>query len=426
MTTQKQGKISFEELDNSIIPLGIPTGFLWIENFLKNKLYKNSNKIYTTFTNEIQDLGKIYYVNNVTGSDANDGLTIDTPLKRMTVALAKIDVNTIVLDGTRQYYVFSMNGTPIDKSINIITYGNTKSATLNYSYIPFAKTVGQTNVWEATVANIGTVVDLITRNVDGDLLEYQNVIDLATCDSTPYSYYESGGTLYVNRDGTQVEGDISVVYDTIDVFDIDLVSGVEITIENLEFLGAVNITGEGTVFFKNCSFNYAQNGSGLKVNSDATVVLENCKAVSNTDNGFAYFTGSKAIEINCKGYKNGSVAGGGTNNGSTGHGNCKIIRLNGEYYENRGPNIADVQDGCQSWNLGCISRDSSLGSGSTQDVDFQAKAEGGTTDMWLEKCDSAKSESGFSLFTNEANVYIKNNNLLTVSTLNGGTINRYV
>src|SRR5699024_7269484 len=86
--------------------------------------------------------------------------------------------------------------------------------------------------------------------------------------------------------------------------------------------------------------------------------------------------------------------------GSTMHDGGQIIRVNGAYYRNEGPNVADVNDGTQSWNLGCIGLESRS---SVNGSDFRARD---NMMMRLEGCitnDSIKieSESGATIETDD-------------------------
>src|SRR5699024_1944379 len=113
-----------------------------------------------------------------------------------------------------------------------------------------------------------------------------------------------------------------------------------------------------------CSWKYMhgnQQGGLELVGGDA--YLQNCVASQNRADGFNYHHGNgrknRVIEVDCVGRFNGNRPSPiHSDNGSTMHDGGQIIRVNGAYYRNQGPNVADVNDGTQSWNLGCIGLES--------------------------------------------------------------------
>src|SRR5699024_3407986 len=116
-----------------------------------------------------------------------------------------------------------------------------------------------------------------------------------------------------------------------------------------------------------CSWKYMhgnQQGGLELVGGDA--YLQNCVASQNRADGFNYHHGNgrknRVIEVDCIGRFNGNrLSAIHSDNGSTMHDGGQIIRVNGAYFGNEGPNVADVNDGTQSWNLGSIGLESRSG-----------------------------------------------------------------
>jgi hypothetical protein len=130
---------------------------------------------------------------------------------------------------------------------------------------------------------------------------------------------------------------------------------------------------------KNCNSYYAQ-GDCTDVTGNVDCIFENCVSAEGDSDGFNYHWYDpylfSAIEINCKGFSNGdgSLL---TNNGSTIHDGGIIARFGCEYYDNYGPNVADVNSSF-CWNVNVESRDSAAPS---NNYDFYIDG-----DMWCDRC----------------------------------------
>ncbi len=149
----------------------------------------------------------------------------------------------------------------------------------------------------------------------------------------------------------------------------------------------------GSATFVDCEFQTSQSLEAFGLSStaagvDHVVQFIRCKCVNGFNDGFCLTTiaaGStcKWLELGCTATLNGKEVG--THQGSTvhkvaGNGAISVIRINGVYYNNYGPqNIADV-GGVESWNLGVVSHTIS---GPNNSVAFY-NGDAGT--MWLQSC----------------------------------------
>ena len=151
---------------------------------------------------------------------------------------------------------------------------------------------------------------------------------------------------------------------------------------NFEFYNHFDFNTFGTLIFKNCKFGNSTTGNTFCATNGDLVVMDNCTATNSYADGFNY-NNTDFIEINCISYANGLKRNEDTSNGSTSHNNCRGLRINGLYFDNKGPNVADVHNtgdvnlqmcvGCTAYN--------SLASSASYKLDFQ------TTDkMWLDSC----------------------------------------
>lgn len=400
-----------------------PSGFSWVDHPLKDKVsIDNSGKYIVNYDVSVnQPTGKTYYVDQGAGNDANDGLTPGTALKKILTAYNKSDVKVIILCNERWYYANEFNGViTINKSVSLKTLYGAKAVLSNHNSTSWAKTAGATSVYQATRANASIVVDITRKDSFGDRLALKLVSSIAECDATDDSYFISGTTVYTHIKGGGSPGfGIYILQNDVPAIEINLTNTGLLYMENIDVLGGFVVNGSGgSVFGKNCNFQYGKTDDSVNI-AGAFSILQNCVGSQGLYDGFSYSGAIGAIEINCVGRNNG-IGVGNTNNGSTAHTGSKVIRVNGNYFNNQGPNVADVQDNTESWNMGCTAHDS-LGT-DTQQCDFQTQD--GLAKMFLEGC------TGFnSLYSIRANttakMYIRNNDFSTFSLVNPATIEEY-
>ena len=231
--------------------------------------------------------------------------------------------------------------------------------------------------------------------------------------ATPNSWcFDSNtNTVYVHTfDSRAPDSNIKVSVD-VPIFSIN--NGITVYLEGIKcYFGqgvAVNTpdgTATPTFLAKNCKFNYTDNLNGLNVNGAKLIILKDCESSNNYKDGFNYHDKLSAtgefIEINCVGRNNGRD-GAGVNNGSTSHENYKGIRIGGQYDNNDGPNVADVNN-AMTLNVGCSAYDSKTTIG--EQVDFRVDNK-----MWLDNCYSKGSQ--YSVLGNPtATIKIRNSVLL--------------
>lgn len=282
----------------------------------------------------------------------------------------------------------------LTKSVNIIAPdGATLCVYRNRSWV---KTDGYTNVYQVS-ANLSPIIDSTYTDVDGDMIPYSVVSDIASVDATEHSYFVDNNVTYVHAAsspttifGLESAKNIHAEYD----------SDQTLYLEGLNLYGgvysAVRVINTGSdrpkVVAKNCKFGYAQQLNSF-YNQGCDSILQNCTAMYGAHDGFNYHNNGsnipKAVEINCKG-KNNGTAEGNTYNGSTIHDGGKIVRVLGEYSGSKGPDVADVNTDTESFNIGCAAHDS-RGNG-TQAVEFLIE----TGKMWNINCVGYGDSVGYS------------------------------
>ena len=393
---------------NFNIPVFTPLNFTEKNHLLNNKIFTDG-KVKFKVNIDMNDYklsgGKTYYLDVKKGNNANDGLSKDTPMQSFRDLIPKVSDNDTIIVAEGKY--FRDRGILIEKafnkSVNII--GENNNVKIIIADEPtWKKTSGRTNVYEFNRSATDRVVDV---NNDTELKKV-NSIDLV--DTTPNSYFIDGAMVYTNADNMP-NTDIVPVISSNNIQTTSLAS--DIYFENIKFIGGrncveLNLSSSNSAFFNNCSFKYCASKyyNGLAIIGGENIVLNNCTANNNSLDGFNYHIGSDGskpfiIEIGCVGLNNGSekgTAGVKSNNGSTIHDGLKGIRANGLYGRNDGGNVADVNEGTESWNLGCTAFESYQGK------DFQTSS---GSNMWLDNCIAYGSENSINSADSNSTVYTR-------------------
>ena len=113
----------------------------------------------------------------------------------------------------------------------------------------------------------------------------------------------------------------------------------------------------------------------------------------------------QGVESNCIGRNNGGSTSelANSSNGSSLHGECILIRINGEYYNNIGNNVHDIEN-AKSWNINCSSYDSKSGENAKKG-DFVVY---NNAIMWCYKCKTDNSSSVFNCdIQDNGHIYVK-------------------
>lgn len=386
--------------------LSYPNGFEW--DFEDIKIYKNVyNEIFTTFDVESKKptlTGVTYYVSTA-GNNENDGLSMDTPLRSVHAAFAKEDVAEIVVDGglyTDEYAFNNISGNSPNRQKSIIVRAydpnNRPVFTTARFYTNWTQVEGKTNVYRVTRSALDKPYDMKVLDEDGDFKPYRLAGSIDEVDSTPGSYYYESNVLYIHTfDSRPADNKIMV---QLNLINFQSNGNHIIYFENCDFYGGndgcisvnsdnANNSNPAIIILNNCKLKYASGGAGGLTVRGYDAIIVNSEASCNYADGFNYHQSSglprklpRAIEINCVGRKNGIGRGTDADNGSTMHDGGKIIRINGEYYNNEGPNVHDINAGTQSWNLGCVSRNSWAVSASRRS-NYRIETNG---EMWLDSC----------------------------------------
>ena len=396
-----------DEVQPFNIPVFTPLNFTEKNHLLNDKIFTDGKGNFKTNI-DMNDYklsgGKTYYIDVEKGNNSNDGLSKNAPMQSFRDLIPKVSDNDTIIVAEGNY--FRDRGTliskPFNKSVNII--GENNNVNLIMADEPtWKKTSGRTNVYEFNRSATDRVVD-----VNNDIeLKKVNSIDLV--DTTPNSYFIDGTMVYANTDNMPNK-DIVPLMSSTNIQTTSLSSN--IYFENINFIGGkncveLNLSKNNSAFFNNCSFKYsAEYYNGLAIIGGKNIVLNNCTANNNGMDGFNYHIGADGfkpfiIEIDCTGLNNGierGTAGVKSNNGTTIHDGLKGIRVNGLYGRNDGGNVADVNEGTETWNLACVAFESYQGK------DFQTSS---GSNMWLDNCIAYGSENSINSADDNSKIYTR-------------------
>ena len=397
-----------DEIQPFNIPVFTPLNFTEKNHLLNDKIFTDGKGNFKTNI-DMNDYklsgGTTYYLDVKKGNNSNDGLSKNAPMQSFRDLIPKVSDNDtiIVAEGNYLRDRGVLISKPFNKSINIIGENNKVNIIIADAPI-WKKTSGRTNVYEFNRSATDRVVNI---NNDTELKKV-NSIDLV--DTTPNSYFIDGTIVYVNADNMP-NTDIVPVMSSTNIQTTSLSSN--IYFENINFIGGrncveLNLSSSNSAFFNNCSFKHCTSDyfNGLAIIGGKNIVLNNCTANNNSLDGFNYHIGSDGskpfiIEIGCVGLNNGSEkgkAGVKSNNGTTIHDGLKGIRVNGLYGRNDGGNVADVNEGTETWNLACVAFESYQGK------DFQTSS---GSNMWLDNCIAYGSENSINSADTNSKIYTR-------------------
>jgi len=359
-----------------------PTGFTWADSPLAGRLFKSAGQFVTTL--DVADYkltgGKTYWVDVVNGLDTNAG-TQALPYKTIKKAHDQTDAQTAMVRATGLYTrANGMYGISITKSLNIIGWDGTPIITASDA-LTWTLTATKTNTYQATRSGVDRVIDVQT-GVNG--VDYVQRFSINDVEANPGSYFADTSIVYVHTPDSRVAD--ANVFALLGVALFRVTTDLNLYMENLVCLGgtacvSVNtpVAGVGPkLYMKDVR-------SGFSTTLDAVTfggslsIFQDCEAFNSVSDGFNYTATNgiapKSVELRCRGYSNGTA---GANQGSTAHDGSKVIRVNGQYFDNLSSNIADVGAGTETWNLGCAA----YASQTEYDWYFTTS----TPAIWLDSC----------------------------------------
>jgi hypothetical protein len=378
------------------------------------------------------------YLDCVNGNDVNSGTSLSSAVASFGAALSKsrlIYVARGVYDVNKSLTVLA----DVSSSPLVIialdpenTYFTSAAVTSLLTW-----TVHSGSTYKCTRSAVYSVVDFTFRDTLGNIQMYPLAADLATCIATAGTYWTDNVTSYVHTlDGRNPDDNLKLLLASSQVIEVNGTAPFYY-IEGIKFYGS-NVYGalqvrhltidslpRATLYLNKCEFAYNQTptggGNGLGLINLKEVWVWDCQAHDNWADGFNYHTNEasfakmKVFQCYSNGYNNGFYNSTIINNGSTVHDGITILRIGGLYWNNRGPNVADVNFNTKSYNVGVTSKQTLIPSSDVNASDFTAA----DCKMWLNECVSSGSRYSASQ-AGTGTIYIKNSFL---KTLNGNVVN---
>lgn len=412
---------------NKMYQLIKPDGFN--SSFYDNlKIYynKNSFNYYIDIDSLLIAENKIWYI-SPTGNDANDGLSESTPKKSVSKLLELSDFSwhdiIIMLDGL---YAYSDTSFIITKPCKIMPKNPGKVACFMGTRYDWTKEPNYNNVYYTNSTNVVNCFDMTNYETP---IPLKKVTSLEEVNSTEGSYYTTSGQVYVNLNYYTIPSadNCAVCRSYGNSFgrtqNMTSNTNWKLYLKDLIFVGCQNYAfrvdyqGDNIspmIIVENCKFlcgQYVNTGletvagvaGGIRI-AHARGLLKNCIASLNDGDGFAYTSNAVIIELDNIGSFNGR-SNAENYNGSTAHNNCRVIRINGTYFNNRGPNVADVLDDCRTLNINCISFDSIANTPNAKN-DFMVNK---GAKMYLLNCYSKYSLSTYNIYNEDHETYPDSN-----------------
>lgn len=383
------------------------------------RAYISGGKVVTDFDPSIYDAsvngsGDItYYVDPVSGSNSNDGLTEATPVRDIPNVFLKENASglsprsVVILGKPGDYNRNACWG----ETVNLPNYDVTLKPwgegriSMWYGTNGTSFSAGASGTYTATHSVLSTVVDKAHKNQYGDYLVLKKVSTQAACEAEEGTYYWNSGTnaLVVHLlAGRAPDTDLWLMLSAGQFG--STTASYSIYCENVDFFGgadscyfrAQTAAYDIDVCLVNCRARYGS-GNGFNTFGARQFISVDCEASYTTSDGFNYHSETElprtretlAIEINCRAFENGSpnTSPDSNDNASTGHDNCRILRYGTVGYATHGPVITDVND-CQSYNFYVRAGKSRATADNGDFVFSSVSSVGDGCKAWLDYCES--------------------------------------
>lgn len=439
--------------------LSVPTGFDLSPSY---SLTRTSSGAYSTnfdITTLIPAITVTYYVDPINGNNGNAGTTSGAPLKDLSAAIAKADVDQIRIINLTDDFVarstIAWNGTQPTRSMSIIntTAYRFVSAFASGTLPTFTAHGSYANVYQSTTTAPSKMVDIASKTqpvhpitgasittVPPIFLTMTNVASPEAVRDLAGSWHHDGTILYVRLfDNRTAIGDIKL---------IKCLGGnngrmgntdnITIYVDKVDFVGGTSFncatstsTFDPTLAMINCSFQASDtsvSANGLAVKGKVTCYLKNCGAYYNAADGFNYhsFAGDGTDDVNsptffedgCVSVGSGTTGSAGTSdNASTAHEGADGIRLNCVYVNSDDRVLVDINF-AETWNLGCVVGPSVKTGAGSELVVTQNSAQ-----MWMDGCLVATGDSD--RFLAGSGSFIRYRNMGDVTNAGAGTVEAY-
>lgn len=375
---------------------------------------------------------KAYYVSQ-NGSDANDGLSWQTPLASITTAVNKADADIVFITAGRWTISNGFTGKTLTRDLVLC-------CPEGEAFISNQRETTWTNNGNGTFTSTtlgGTPIRVVDmRYVDdfGDPIWFSKKTTLAEVQATPYSWAITAGSgstqvvtinlpnLTPNNNNTLVLRSASVQVD----FNIQ---PFKFYAKNICFFGgdSASMTPKNGIdgsnyISENCRYISAHQNDSLRVQGIGLCISIRCKGSNGEKDGFNYHGATNIngdmihphfIEIECVSHNHKTTFG--TSNGSTAHESCIGFRIAGVYGYGVGPGVADIGD-TKTFNVACTSN------GGYGDSNAKGFLPADNCKMWLHNCSGFGNRTADFAPQDNAILYVKGSYAETYAKTGNGSI----
>lgn len=406
-----------------------PDGFTMPYNF---NIYKNATT--GKFTTDLipddfrLNTGATFYF-SPNGLSGNDGLTELTPkngpglktfIDNLTYAANPTGVTIIVAPGD---YSFSGNATiaNLKTHFNIICPNGkaTFHTRISASFTLESGTVYK-HIWTSSTANGQPTVVVDYNNLDefgnAKPLNRLEIYDLPSLQAYPNSYFVDTATktLWIHTFDSRVPdaniqclANVIVLNQQTNNYSLYM-DGIRIETGGqcpIRIREATAVNYAKSYFFKNCDYVYSGGSPYVAIDTNGfyflatnvPVLSYGCRTFWTMRDGFNYYGTSAGVEIRCSGAYYGIVhplnaSQNNASNASTVHNGTSIVRIDCDYSKANDRIIQDINNGTQTWMLGCR-----VGNGVKASVAdyynscnymFGSNGTTQTVKAWLDSCES--------------------------------------
>lgn len=404
----------YDKLYGTLTDLKVPSDLNIAVPFTVQSALNGNIKVNYDVSVNKNPVTKIYYVDVKKGDNSNPG-TQSLPFKSINRALRYGDADEIIVNEGVYGWTDGFSGFSQSKPFNLIGIGKVLIGAHRDGLI-WSQDSTYSNVYQANATNVIELIDYHNMN-DIKFLDKVNSVEEVSQKAGTY-FIDSSNNIYIRTHDSRVPDDQilpNMFNDAVKITD-----NAKVYFENIRFTNSVKLiaTTAGKNFFaKDCYFSIGSGGNALSIEGYDFNIIQRCVAKHATMDGFNYHIKNgvlpKVIEIDCKGYDNGRN-GADQNNGSTMHDGGHIMRINGEYYNNGGPNVIDVNEGTVSVNIGVHSHHSRASKGTISNASFK-NGNLGASKMHLINCVSNGSDYSIVTASSESSVTAVENSLLIES-----------
>lgn len=368
--------------------------------------------------------GKTYWVKR-DGNDANTGLSEAQALQRIKTALAKADVDVIMVKAGTYENGYGWENVAPARNIAVYGYGGNVIISRMVSGLAWALTAGMSYTYEAFyTSNISLVLDWLALDSYSDpaALTYKTSIALVEANAGSWWYDPVADRIYVHTTSPRIpDTNIWCIYGDANGRMNDAVT---YYLEGLSFIGGgtvifqVDGAANMKLYAKDCDFKFTSNalnydGFTISATGSGTCIMQGCTFAHSTNDGIHLEGLFNLALIDCVSHDHGLV--GATNaNCYFSHVANQTVIIGGDFSRSYGPIVNDIGVSQNLWMLGCHNHDS-LSAG-VNDCNYMSSS--GAATLWLDCCES--SGSTYDLYANlPSSIFVRS---LVSNTFNtGGT-----